>query len=403
MPKVLTVRAVDAARPTGKRREIPDGLIPGLYLIVQPSGFKSWALRYRVNGRNAKHTIGPAGVLELAAARAAARLALATIAAGGDPAASKRTARETVVETFEVVAKRFVERHARLRNKSWRESERILQREALPRWGNRPIGSITRADVIALLDAIVDRGAPIMANRTLEVVRRLFNWCVERGTLEASPCERVKDPAPNVRRDRVHSDDELRAIWKATDTLGYPFDPLVKLLILTGQRREEVAGMRWGELRADLALWTLPPERVKNKRVHEVPLSAPAREILAGLPRIDGAAGFVFTTTGGSPASGFSKAKKRLDGAVSPPLAPWVLHDLRRTLASGMARLGVQMPTVEKILNHAGGSFAGVAGVYQRHDFAKEKRAALELWGRHVLALGRRPRRSNVVTLATRG
>lgn len=238
MPKVLTVRAVEAARPAGKRREIPDGLVPGLYLTVQTSGFKSWALRYRVNGRPAKHTIGAAGVLELAAARAAARSALATVAAGGNPAASKRATRETVVETFEVVARRFVERHAKLRNKSWRESERILEREALPRWGNRPIGSITRADVIALLDAIVDRGAPIMANRTLEVVRRLFNWCVERGTLEASPCERVKDPAPNVRRDRVHADGELLSVWKAADTLGYPFGPLVKLLVLTGARRE---------------------------------------------------------------------------------------------------------------------------------------------------------------------
>jgi integrase len=402
MPKILTVRTVETVRPTTKRREIPDGVVPGLYLVVQPqpSGTKSWALRYRVNGRSAKHTLGSAGVLELAATRAAARQALATIAAGGNPAANKRAARDNAPETFEVVAQRFIERYAKLHNKSWRDSERVLQREAVPRWRHRPINGIARADVVALIDSIVDRGAPSMANRTLTVLRRLFGWCAERGTLEASPCERVKDPTPETRRDRVHDDNELLAIWQAADTLGYPFGPIVRLLLLTGARRQEIAGMRWDELTADLSLWVLPGTRSKNKVRHEVPLSAPAREILAGLPRIGE---FVFTTTGTTPVSGFSRVKRRLDQTITPPLAPWVLHDLRRSLASGMARLGVRLEVVEKVLNHVGGSFAGVAGVYQRYDFAKEKRTALETWGRHVLALTRRPRRSNVVKLPARG
>src|SRR5262249_24201699 len=188
---------------------------------------------------------------------------------------------------------------------------------------------------------------------------------------------RVKDPAPETRGERVHSDAELREIWRAADTEGYPFGPVIQLLLLTGARREEVAGMRWSELAADFSLWTLPAERVKNKTRHEIPLSAPARALLAELPRISE---FVFTTTGSTPVSGFARAKHRLDRAISPPLPPWVLHDLRRSLASGMAALGVQMPVVEKILNHVGGSFAGVAGIYQRYDFAKEKRHALELW-----------------------
>jgi integrase len=396
MPKILTVRAVESVRPSAQRREIPDGVIPGLYLVVQPSGFKSFALRYRVNGRSAKHTIGAAGVLELAAARAAARTALATIAEGGNPAAAKRAARDNAPETFEVVATRFIERYAKLHNKSWRQSERILLREAA-RWRHRPITSITRADVVALIDGIVDRGAPSMANRTLTVLRRLFGWCVERGTLEASPCERVKDPAPETRRDRVHSDDELRAIWRAATNVAYPFGPAIKLLVLTGQRREEVAGMRWSELSSDLALWTLPASRTKNKIKHEIPLPPPAREILAGLPRISE---LVFTTTGTTPVSGFAPVKRRLDAAISPPLPAWVLHDLRRSLASGMARLGVRLEVVEKILNHTGGSFAGVAGVYQRHDYAAEKRSALELWARHILSLSRRSKRGNVVNLA---
>ena len=396
MPKILTVRAVEAARPSLQRRELPDGVVPGLYLVVQPSGSKSWALRYRLGGRSIKLTIGSAGVLELAAARAAARAALATIAEGRDPALVKRSARTQTLETFEIVARRFIERYAKLHNKSWRDSERILQREAVPHWRHRPVASITRVDVVALIDGIVDRGAPAMANRTLTVLRRLFGWFVERGTLELSPCERVKDPASETRRERVHSDAELREIWRAADILDYPFGVVIKLLLLTGARREEVAGMRWSELAADLSLWTLPAERVKNKNRHEIPLSAPARALLADVPRISE---FVFTTTGVAPVSGFARAKRRLDQAITPPLPPWVLHDLRRSLASGMAALGVQMPVVEKILNHVGGSFAGVAGVYQRYDFAKEKRHALEAWGRHILALEHGLTGDNVVSL----
>jgi integrase len=400
MPKILTVRAVEAARPSLQRRELPDGVVPGLYLVVQPSGTKSWALRYRLGGRSIKLTIGSAGVLALAAARAAARAALATIAEGNNPALVKRSARAQVAETFETVAGRFIERYAKLHNKSWRDSERILQREAVPYWRHRPVASITRVDVVALIDVIVDRGAPAMANRTLTVLRRLFGWCVERGSLELSPCERVKDPAPETRRERVHSDAELREIWRAADTLGYPFGRVIQLLLLTGARREEVAGMRWSELAADLSLWTLPPERVKNKTRHEIPLSAPARALLTDLPRVSE---FAFTTTGTAPVSGFARVKRRLDQAITPPLAPWVLHDLRRSLASGMAALDVQLPVVEKILNHVGGSFAGVAGVYQRYDFSKEKRDALELWGRHVLSLAQRPKSSNVIDLAVHG
>src|SRR5262249_48114226 len=155
-----------------------------------------------------------------------------------------------------------------------------------------------------------------------------------------------------TRRERVHSDAELREIWRAADLLGYPFGSVVKLLLLTGARREEVAGMRWSELAADFSLWTLPAERVKNQNRHEIPLSAPARALWAELPRISE---FVFPTTGAARVSGSARAKRRLDQAIPPPLAPWVLHDLRRSLASGMAALGVQLPVVEKILNHVGG------------------------------------------------
>jgi integrase len=198
-----------------------------------------------------------------------------------------------------------------------------------------------------------------------------------------NPCTDVKAPTAEKSRDRILSDDELRAILQACDQLNEPFGALIKLLTLTAQRRDEVGQMTWREVDIDARLWTIPKERAKNGIAHDVPLSDSAVKVLAGVRRIASSRGLVFTTTGETQVSGFSKAKKRLDAAV-PSAPPWVLHDLRRTAASGMARLGVNLPVVEKVLNHTSGSFGGVAGVYQRHHFADEKRAALEAWAAHV-------------------
>jgi integrase len=241
--------------------------------------------------------------------------------------------------------------------------------------------------VLEILDRVVDGGAPIAANRVLAAVRKLLNWAVARDILQSSPCAGVKPPAAERARDRVLSDDELRLVWQAADKMGGTFGPLVKLLALTGQRRDEVAGLRHGELDLDARLWTLPPARTKNNQPHEVPLSAAALAVLESVPRVAGSP-FVFTTNGGaSPASGYSKGKRRLDALLPPDMPPWRLHDLRRTCASGMARLGINLPVIEKVLNHSSGSFAGIVGVYQKHSFADEKCAALEAWGRHVESL----------------
>jgi integrase len=179
----------------------------------------------------------------------------------------------------------------------------------------------------------------------------------------------------------VLTDDELKALWKAAGELGWPFGDIVRLLILTGQRRDEVGEMGWPELALEQRLWTLPRGRVKNDNGHEVPLSAPAIEVIEKLPRVKGCP-FVFSTTGETPVSGWGKGKDRLDEAAG--FDDWRLHDLRRTVASGMARLGIALPVIEKVLNHSSGSFRGIVGVYQRHSFADEKRAALEAWGRFV-------------------
>jgi integrase len=234
---------------------------------------------------------------------------------------------------------------------------------------------------------VVDGGAPIAANRVLAAVRKFFNWCVARDILAASPCAGVKPPTAERSRDRVLTDDELRLVWAAAEKLGGTFGPLVKLLALTGQRRDEVARIKFEEINFDARLWTLPPARTKNNQPHEVPLSKPALAVLQRLPRTVESP-FVLTTNGGaSPASGYSKNKRRLDALLPADMPSWRLHDLRRTAASGMARLGINLPVIEKVLNHASGSFAGIVGVYQRHSFADEKRHALEAWGNFVEAL----------------
>jgi integrase len=426
MTKILTSKTVETAAPGAARREIPDGALPGFYLVVQPSGAKSWALRYRFDGKPRKLTIGPVllkregdqveGGLEfgqamtLPEARAAARGALQTIAEGIDPGARKRTVQAAQVveekadlDTVEKQAERFIARHCKPRNRSWKETERQFRAEINPAWGKRRVEDISKRDVLNLLDAIVDRGSPVTANRVFATLRKFFGWLIERDVVEDSPCAGVKKPTAETSRERILTDDELRVFWKATEPFGYPFGPMWRLLLLTGQRRNEIAGMRRSELNltGDLA-WIIPRDRTKNALEHLVPLAPPAVEIVKNLPAI-GDKGFMFTTTGETPVSGFSRSKDRLDAAIlairkkeaaaaggdpdEVKLEPWTLHDLRRTMASGMARLNINLPVIEKCLNHSSGSFAGIVGVYQRHDFRDEKTRAFAAWADLVITI----------------
>src|SRR6266478_1371769 len=419
MTKSLTVRRIETVQPSSSRQEIHDGLLVGLYLIVQPSGAKSFAVRYRYAGTPRKLTLGAFPAITLEAARDIGGKALRAAAEGRDPATEKQSAkgdakRQAAEEIrgkrdlYENVAREFIERHAMKSNRetTWRETARILGLrpspddptklveiggDVMPAWRGRKIQDISKRDVIALLDAVNDRGSPVMANRVLSAVRKLFNWCLARDIIQASPCTLVTPPAPERSRDRVLTDDELRLVWNAADKDPSPFGSLVKLLVLTGQRLGEVGGMRWSELDLANKLWTLPAPRVKNNEMHEVPLSDAAVAIIAALPRIKTTQGYVFATRRDAAVSGFSRAKTRLDAAIlaalpgdAKALAPWVFHDLRRTMARGMARLGIQLPVVEKVLNHTSGSFRGVVGIYQRHDFFLEKHIALATWASHI-------------------
>jgi integrase len=385
----LTIRSVEAMKPRPVRQEIPDSFLPGLYLIQQPSGAKGWAVRYRHHGQSRKLTLGSYPALGLKDARELGAKALRAVAEGRDPGREKIAARVAKADSVDRVVEEFLERHVRRSNRprTAQETQRLLRQHVLPRWRGRMVHDITRRDVLDILDRVVDGGAPIAANRVFAAVRKFFNWCVARDIHAASPCAGVKPPTAERSRDRVLSDDELRLVWAAADKLGGTFGPLVKLLALTGQRRDEVARMRHDELDLDARLWTLPPTRTKNNQPHEVPLSKAALAVLQNVPHT-ASSPFVLTTNGGaSPASGYSKNKRRLDALLPADMPAWRLHDLRRTCASGLARLGINLPVIEKVLNHSSGSFAGIVGVYQKHSFADEKRQALQTWGDFLTAL----------------
>ena len=275
---------------------------------------------------------------------------------------------------------------------------RIVVKEILPAFRGRRLSEIKRPDVIEWLDAIVDRGAPISANRALAWLKGLCNFAVERGVLDVSPIAGIKPPAAEMARDRVLSDDELKAVWEAADALEPVYAGFIKLLILTGQRLREVSELRWVEIDLENRIWTLPAARAKNSIEHSIPLSDQIIEILKALPRIAGG-DFVFTINGRNPIRGTHTVKRRID-KLGPPTPPWVLHDIRRTVASGMARLGINLPVIEKLLNHVSGSFAGIVGVYQRHSFADEKRAAMAAWARHIQAIVSGEAAGNIVELA---
>jgi integrase len=389
---MLTEIAITKLETPEKRKSHPAG-VPGLNLLCQPSGAKSWALQYRWRGLPRKLTLGSYPTIGLGDARRMAKAALGEVAKGNDPAAEKQASRasakaerEVEVDRIEKVVDLFIERHAKANIKRWQETERILKREVSHRWEGRRLSQLTRAHVHEMTDSILDRGTPVFANRIFEIFRTMCRWAVGRGIIERSPCEGMRAPAPETRRDRVLADAEIKLAWQAFEIVNWPFGPIGKLLLLTGARLNEVAGMEWKELDLETKIWTLPKERVKNKQPHTIPLSDAAVEIIMGLPVIEPKR-FVFTTTRRSHVSGFSSGKKLIDAAMkrdagenAEAVPSWRLHDLRRTVATNLRKLGIRLEVTEAVLNHVSGSRAGIVGIYQRHDWAVEKRQALEAW-----------------------
>lgn len=409
MAKVkLTVKAVENFKAaSGQRINYFDATLPGFALRVsgptarQPAGSRSWILFYRIGGVQKMLTIEPGyPALGLADARQAARDALQLVAKGQDPATTKAATAAAVEraqrDTIEHVSAEFIKRHLEARGRAASyvdDVQRTFNQVVIPAWRGRPVGTITRRDVIELLDGLVDAGKPIAANRTLAAVRAMFNWAMRRGIVDASPAAMVEKPGEETRRDRILSDGELRQVWSAAGDLAYPWGPYFRLLLATAQRRAEVATMRWADLDLDAGSWTLPAELTKPGRTNLVPLSATALAIIRDCP-IAGA--HVFTTRTDAPISGFSKAKKALDAEAADVAAavgedapgPWALHDLRRTAATVMGKLGTSRFVLGRVLNHSDGS---VTGIYDRHEYLAEKRAALDAWGAYLLRLAEPP------------
>lgn len=371
--------------PAEGRVQYPDVKLPGFGVRVSANGLKVFYLTYRFAGQSRRMILGRYPYKSLAAARAEAHTAIGQITSGIDP---QRVVSDEPVPagrslTFAKALDQFVQLYCSQHNRpsTAAETERVLRSVFLPDWQNRDLQAISRQDILGILDAIVARGAPSAAIHAYAAIRKFFTWCVERDLVEISPCLHLKPPAKKHSRERVLSDDEIVRLWTASRGIGYPFGAMFQLLLLTGQRRGEVVGMRWTEIDLKQGVWTIPGARTKNGKAHSVPLAPRVRAILKSLPRFESA--FVFPARGKpeQPYSGYSKGKRELDALAD--LHDWTLHDLRRTAATGMAELGVPPHVVEKILNHSTGTFAGVAGVYNRFEYRSEMRSALRLWAAH--------------------
>jgi integrase len=376
MPVTLTDRVVQQAKAKLARVEIADAVLPGLYLVVQPTGAKSWAVRYRIGDRTRKLTLqGRYPVLSLAKAREAARLALESVTAGADPAATQH-AGTPADDTLAAYIALYREKHvSRLRPGTAANTNRELE-HMQDAWPGRTLRSISKKDVVAAIDKAMKRG-PSAGVMAWKVAKAFFAWCEAREDDFASPARSIRKPAKEKSRERVLDDTELKLTWEAADREGGPAGALVKLLILTGARRNEITELARDEIKAEAI--ELPGERTKNGFPHTIPLTALMGRVLKELP----CTGRFVLNGQDRPFGDHSGAKEK----ITPAIRPWTLHDLRRSFASGLQRLGVAPHLVELALNHRSGTFSGVAGIYQRHRYAKEVRDAFELWSQHIETL----------------
>ena len=412
----LTAKGIERIKPPKKGMiQKPDGDVPGMALRVfaptrtAPKGTYTFTLTTRIDGRQRRVTLGHWPNMRLSEARTKAQ----DILENGLPEP------EPEAETFGQLAEDYIAREVP-RLKRGADVESVIRRELLLKWSNRPLAELRKRDVIALTDALLDAGKPGAAHKLHETIRRLGRWAVKRDLLEADPFALMGPPVAKVERERVlkpvgekpnePAPNEIRALWRAWDAVGFPFGPMQKFLLVTGARLREVAEISWPELDVDAAIWTLPRERTKSDRAIEIPLSSLALGIIAGLPVYD-EEGFVFTTTGGErPVSGFSKMKARTDTLVKAVarsakddvarfkktgLEPWRVHDLRRTVRTALAELKVDDTVAERLLNHVEPD--RVKRTYNRYSYWNEKVEAAELWANHLRAILGEPASDNMV------
>lgn len=385
---LLTDRRVASIKPGRTRVEHFDSALPGFGLRVSPTGTKSWIVFYRAatadgKGREQRRsTLGTYPDMSLVKAREKARDEIRDANAGRDRAAERQQAKGHTVSSL---ADEYLERHAKRHKRSWREDESRLRRVIVPAWGQRPVAAIRRSDVRELLETIVARGAKVEANRTLALVRKLFNWALDQEWIEANPAAKMTRPGgKDVSRDRVLSDDELRQTWQHLHQPPPHDDPTVDprlwtlargvllLRLLTAQRGQEVVGMRWADLDLAAGLWTIPAAHTKNKIAHRVPLGAAALKAIEDLRPLAGE-DHIF--------AGVRGTRQRRGILADSGVADVRPHDFRRTAATRMTSAGVDRLVVAKLLNHVSAD-AGVTAVYDRASYDQPKRAAIDLWER---------------------
>ena len=354
--------------------------MPGFGVKVTPKGRKVFLVMYRLAGagsRLRKYTIGPFGRVTLPMAKAQAQKIFAARLDGRDPAEEKKQSRRRlVVDRVDDLVETFIREHVAKIGTNRRITS-LLRRDVVPYWGAKSIHEIKKRDVSDLISLIAQRNAHA-SHRLLKTLKTFFRWCVGRAVIDFSPAEGISAPYREVSRDRVLTDQELAAIILSARRMSPPYGRIVEFLALTGQRREEVAQLKWDELDEKTRTWTIPGSRTKNKKAHIVHLSEPAWKVIeacSGQP-------YVFGTATGKRFQQFGRGKRAIDKLCG--VAGWRLHDLRRTIVSGMARLGIPPHVADKILNHQAGTISGVAAVYQRHDFLVERKEALDRWGAHV-------------------
>jgi integrase len=390
--------------PPGKSEAIIfDDEVPGLGIRIRRGGSRMWVFQYKLGAKQRRLTLGSVKALDAREVRTEAKKLHAKVRLGGDPAGDKAEGRVRAAETFGAALGRFLTRQkARLKPRSYAEVERHLVVQAKPLHGLR-LAKIERRTIAGRLAELAEASGPVAADRARTSISAFFAWAIREGLAESNPVIETNKASGDVQRDRILTDEELRAVWAALQDDQY--GAIVRLLILTGQRRDEIASLRWSETDLDRGTILLPPERTKNHRPHEVPLSGPARAILEAQPRRangDGTPRDLIFGKGQGGFSGWSGAKEALDARILEtrraqakkadakkiqPLPHWTLHDLRRTAATRMVDLGVQLHVVEAVLNHVSGHKAGVAGIYNRATYTAEKKMALNMWADRVMTL----------------
>lgn len=425
--KRLTELVIERTKPPASGRvELWDDLLPGFGVRISNKGRRTFFLMYRSpierteegEGVRKRLALGKFPVVDLAKARDLAREKLALIDRGVDPGLDQEDAPKAASLRVAAVVADFILKHHRgidkagdplavPKRRSWRETQRIFDRYVLPVWSDRDITAIKKQDVARLLAVVAQNNGPIMANRTLSAVRKLFNWALVQphlmNVLDVSPIVPGMAPSQEREKDRFLSADEIRLFWAVAETIGYPFGTAALLMLLSGQRQGEVGRMKWSDLDLERRVWTLPRASTKADRRHEVMLSDLILEIIGQIPR--GAGEWVFSTTGRTPISGWSKAKSILDRRIAALQGeedrafeqPWSYHDLRRTFATVLEdELDTDKHVIGAILNHAE---TGATGIYTKGALRRRKLAAMQAFARYILTVLGRLTAENVIDL----